>query len=300
MKHVKTDPILSVLMTAYNRESLISESIESVLRSSYSDFEFIIVDDASEDSTWDIIKYYQSRDKRIRAFRNSINTGDYPNRNIAAGYANKQYIKFVDSDDLLNVGALSQMVKTMLANPSCSIGLIGKDLNLPINNTLIIDPKLSYQKIFFQGKIVTVGPSSSILKTSEFKKIGGFPISGALSDLKLWLKLLATSKVCLFDESLVYWRRHSNQEYEIAQKTNFNLYKGYKIYLEALLNKNCPLPPDEINYAIQNLKNRYSRKIIYQTLLFNFYTAFLLARETSLGIVDIMKSLQKNKYPPGV
>jgi hypothetical protein len=109
--------------------------------------------------------------------------------------------------------------------------------------------------------------------------------------------MIALYDICLFDESLVYWRRHSNQEFEFAEKTNFNLYNAYHIYLEALLNKNCPLPPDEIKYAIQNLKNRYSRKIIKQALFLNFKSSYLLAKETTLSFYDLVKSLQKNKYP---
>jgi glycosyltransferase involved in cell wall biosynthesis len=291
--------MLSVLMTSYNREKFISESIESVLSQDFTDYEFIIVDDASEDSTWDIVRFYQSKDKRIKSFRNQCNIGDYPNRNIAASYANRKYIKFVDSDDLLMVGALSQMVNSMEANPNCSIGLIGKGLNLPKNCTLVLKPKSSYRKIFFQGKIVTVGPSFSILNREKFRKLGGFPLRGALSDLDLWLQMIALGDICLFDESLVYWRRHSNQEFELAEKTHFNLYNAYHIYLEALLYKNCPLPPEEIKYAIQNLKNRYSRKIIKQALMLNFKASCLLAKETTLNFYDLVKSLQKNKYPEG-
>jgi glycosyltransferase involved in cell wall biosynthesis len=292
--------MVSILMTSYNREKFISESIESVLNQDYTDYEFIIVDDASEDSTWDIIKSYQLRDQRIKAFRNAHNIGDYPNRNLATKYANRKYIKFVDSDDILMFGALSQMINSMEANPNCSIGLIGKGLGLPKNKILVLDPVSSYQKIFFQGKIVTVGPSCSILRTNEFRKIGEFSLRGALSDLDLWLKLIAIGEICLFDESLVYWRRHSNQEFEIAEKTNYNLYNSFHIYLAALSCNNCPLPQDEIICAIQNLKNRYSRKIIQQALLFNFRSSYLLAKETALGLLDLARSLQKNKYPEAV
>jgi glycosyltransferase involved in cell wall biosynthesis len=292
--------MVSILMTSYNREKFISESIESVLNQDYTDYEFIIVDDASEDSTWDIIMSYQHRDQRIKAYRNPQNIGDYPNRNLATRYANRKYFKFVDSDDLLMFGALSQMINSMEANPTCSIGLVGKGFDLPKNQTLVLDPMSSYQKIFFQGKIVTVGPSCSILRTNDFRSIGEFRLKGALSDLDLWLKLIAIGDICLFDESLVYWRRHSNQEFEIAEKTNYNLYNSFHIYLEALSCKNCPLPPDEIVCAIQNLKNRYSRKIILQALLFNFRSSYMLARKTSLGLLDLARSLQKNKYPEAV
>src|SRR5437764_11938447 len=77
-------PLLSVLMTAYNREKYISQAIESVLRSSFADFELIIVDDVSKDNTVGIARNYAHQDKRISVVVNEKNLGDYGNRNKAA------------------------------------------------------------------------------------------------------------------------------------------------------------------------------------------------------------------------
>lgn len=59
-------PMVSVLMTAYNREKYISEAIESVLESSYNDFELVIVDDCSSDKTVEIAKQFEAKDNRVR------------------------------------------------------------------------------------------------------------------------------------------------------------------------------------------------------------------------------------------
>lgn len=75
-------PLVSVLMTAYNRDKFIAEAIESVLASSFKDLELIIVDDCSTDKTLDIAKTFQQIDTRIKVFRNEENLGDYTNRNI--------------------------------------------------------------------------------------------------------------------------------------------------------------------------------------------------------------------------
>ena len=72
-------PLVSVLMTAYNRQQFIAEAIESVLASTYINFELIIVDDCSKDDTVLIAKTYEKLDARIQVHINEQNLGDYGN-----------------------------------------------------------------------------------------------------------------------------------------------------------------------------------------------------------------------------
>ena len=87
--------MLSVLMTAFNREDYITEAIESVLSSTYKNIELIIVDDKSTDTTVKIIRQYQIKDERIKLFINEINIGDYPNRNKAVYNTLEQIVLFL-------------------------------------------------------------------------------------------------------------------------------------------------------------------------------------------------------------
>ena len=87
--------LVSVLMTSYNREKYIAEAIESVLASSYTNFELIIVDDHSADNSFTIAKEFEKKDSRVRVFKNEKNLGDYPNRKYAASLATGKYLKFV-------------------------------------------------------------------------------------------------------------------------------------------------------------------------------------------------------------
>lgn len=89
-------PLVSILMTAYNREKYIAEAIESVLASTYTNFELIIVDDCSADRTLEIAKSYEEKDKRIKIYINEKNLGDYPNRNKAASLAKGVYLKYLE------------------------------------------------------------------------------------------------------------------------------------------------------------------------------------------------------------
>ena len=105
--------MVSVLMTAYNRQDYIAQAIDSVLASSYPDFELIIVDDGSKDDTLSIAKGYEKMDNRVKVYSNKKNLGDYNNRNKAASYAQGKYIKYLDSDDLMYPHCLQVMVYSM-------------------------------------------------------------------------------------------------------------------------------------------------------------------------------------------
>jgi glycosyltransferase involved in cell wall biosynthesis len=78
MNQINNELLISVLMTAFNREKYIGYAIESVLASTYEDFELIIVDDCSTDSTVQIARRYELKDSRIKVFENTVNLGDYP------------------------------------------------------------------------------------------------------------------------------------------------------------------------------------------------------------------------------
>src|SRR5258708_2657866 len=108
-----TRPLVSVLTTAYNREKYLAECIESVLASTFRDYEHIIVDDQSTDRTYEIALTYAKKDSRIRVYRNEKNLGDYPNRNCAASYATGKYIKYIDADDYVYPHGLAVIVRMM-------------------------------------------------------------------------------------------------------------------------------------------------------------------------------------------
>src|ERR1700683_2785622 len=96
-----TSPLVSVLITVYNRERYLAAAVDSVLAQTMQDFEVIIVDDLSTDRSVEIAQTYAARVPRIRFLRNERNLGDYPNRMQAAEQARGRYLKYVDSDDLI-------------------------------------------------------------------------------------------------------------------------------------------------------------------------------------------------------
>lgn len=117
VEHKNQKPIVSVVMPTYNRASFLKRSIESILDQTFSDFEFIIVDDGSNDNTQEILNYYVKKDKRIRILRNNTNKGISYSRNRGLDAAKGKYIAVMDSDDMSYPWRLKRSVDFLERNP---------------------------------------------------------------------------------------------------------------------------------------------------------------------------------------
>lgn len=103
--------VVSVIMSVYNAEEYLKEAIDSILSQTFQQFEFIIVDDASTDASYSIIKGYT--DKRIRIIQNEKNIGLTKSLNKALKYATGKYIARMDADDICFPTRLEKQVKYM-------------------------------------------------------------------------------------------------------------------------------------------------------------------------------------------
>jgi glycosyltransferase involved in cell wall biosynthesis len=117
-------PSVSVLTPVYNGEQYLAECIESVLSQTYSDWEYVIVDNASTDRTAEIIARYAAREPRIRVYRNERLVPVVANHNIAVRHVSPDaaWCKFVSADDVLFPECLEKMVALGLDHPG--VGLI--------------------------------------------------------------------------------------------------------------------------------------------------------------------------------
>ncbi len=91
---------ISVIMSVYNSSAYLRTAVESILSQTFSDFEFLITDDCSDDDSYSILKAYEAKDKRIRVFRNDKNLGLTVNLNKMTERSNGRYIARMDADDI--------------------------------------------------------------------------------------------------------------------------------------------------------------------------------------------------------
>ena len=111
------EPMVSVIMPAYNEEQNIHDAIASVLAQDFEDFELIVVDDGSTDLTGEIIKSFT--DKRIVYLKNKTNIGVTRSRNRALETAKGKYIACLDADDTCTPDRLRKQVEYMESHPKC-------------------------------------------------------------------------------------------------------------------------------------------------------------------------------------
>jgi len=288
----KSEPFVSVLMTAYNREKYIGEAIESVLASTYTDFELIIVDDASSDNTVAIAKTYAANDNRIKIYVNERNLGDYPNRNKAASYANGRYLKYVDSDDLIEPEALDIMAMAMISNPDVALGLSTREKLVNRKDYLKLTATESYRKHFFHLGILSMGPSFAIISNEVFQREKGFLEIRNVSDTELWLRIASRNNIIQFSDSLIKWREHEHQEFRIAPE--YYLANNYKILYEKLMSKDCPLTKPEVDIILKKEKKMIVGAVIkFGIKKFKPLTAYKYLKNQNLTLADLFVVFKK-------
>ena len=116
-------PKVSVLIPAYNAEKYLGEAIESILNQTFTDFEFIIIDDCSTDKTWEIIQKYSKKDKRIIAIKNEENLKLSATLNKGIDICKAEYIARMDADDWSYPDRLQKQYDVISKDPK--IGILG-------------------------------------------------------------------------------------------------------------------------------------------------------------------------------
>ena len=255
-------PLISVLITVYNRERYLAASVCSVLTQTMQDFEVVIVDDGSTDGSVEIAQNYGAREARVRFFQNERNLGDYANRMRAAELARGKYIKYVDSDDILYPYSLAILVEAMEAHPDATLGL---SHSLPEDEQPYpwkLSPAEAWRKQFLGRGCLSCGPSGAIIRRDAFKEIGGFRDWGVLNDADLWYRMAARRPVVLLPPGLVWWRRHEQQEFTKDKASMAYLERGFALTLATLSSPECPLDESERQAALARARQHHARRLL--------------------------------------
>ena len=114
-------PLVSVIMAVYNAEKHLEDSVLSVLGQSYSNFEFIIIDDGSTDSGYEMLQKFSLQDKRIKLIKINVNIGLTKNLNIAIQIAEGDLFMRMDADDICILQRMEKQVDFLLTHPEVDI-----------------------------------------------------------------------------------------------------------------------------------------------------------------------------------
>ncbi|MFW5704359.1 MAG: glycosyltransferase family 2 protein [Nanoarchaeota archaeon] len=211
-------PLVSVIMPNYNNEKYLPEAIESILNQTYKNFEFIIIDDCSRDSSWEIIQSYAKKDRRIRAFRNDRNLKIVKTRNKGFKLMSKEskYVAIFDSDDISMPERLD--VEVSFLEENSDFGLVGAN-TLIINEKSKIVSKRYYENNFrkLMKNILFKSPVAQpvcMIRRDVLDKVGFYSTDGKFDrsrDFDLWVRIAQVSKVKNLNKFLLKYRVTNTQ-----------------------------------------------------------------------------------------
>ncbi|HVZ97185.1 MAG TPA: glycosyltransferase family A protein [Chitinophagaceae bacterium] len=245
-------PLVSILMTAYNRDRYIAAAIESVLKLSYQNWELVIVDDGSADKTVAIAKEYAAKDNRISVYINERNLGDYPNRNRAASYARGAYLQYLDSDDTIFDYTLSKMLELAAQYPDT--GIFMRSTSDFIRYFTSYD---ALERHFFEHAFLNYGPGGTFLSREFFNRIGGYPEKyGPANDMYFNLKAACNGPVVIHPYRTNFYRIHDEQE---SKKEYIYLIENFRYMRDALNELPLPFTKEKIKWL---RKKNYRRFVV--------------------------------------
>lgn len=228
--------LVSVIMPTYNVEQFVAEAIESILNQSYSNIEFVIVDDCSTDNTYKICEEYAQKDSRIKLLRNEKNSKIEFSLNRALENCTGKYVIRMDGDDISDKFRI-EIMKNYLDSHE-DIKLVGTSaITININNEEI-------------GRTIFLSDFSMIKKTCLLKT----PV------VHIWM----TYKY-VYDELNGYRKLFATEDYDFILRlitsgykcSNISDYFGYKIRVNRVGNSSN-------TYGVKKLKSRWYTANLYK------------------------------------
>lgn len=257
-------PLVSVVTPVYNGEAYLIECIESVLLQTYENWEYIIINNCSDDNTLNIAESYAKKDDRIHIYTNDKLLPIMENWNSALQKisSDSKYCKVVHADDWLFPECLDKMVEVAEKHPS--VGLVG---SYGLWNSKVVCDGLPYPTEFIEGrelcKMTLLGrinlfwsPSSLLIRSDIIRgRVNYYNEPDIHADVQACYEVLESNDFGFVHQVLTYIRKHEQSVTSVAA-TPLNLY----VYTNFDLLKNYGpryLTNDEYQARVKNRLNNY-------------------------------------------
>lgn len=203
------DNLISVIVPVYNVEKYLNECIDSILSQTYENFELLLIDDGSTDTSSEICKSYLEKDSRIRYFRKE-NGGLSDARNYGIERANGEYITFIDSDDYIEKTYLEVLVNEITSNQSdvAVVNYVRVDekgvtsYDIVPGKDLILTGLEALKNIFYQN-CISVSANAKLYKKEIFKDIK-FPKGKLYEDISTIPFIFLKAKKIAYSSQVLY------------------------------------------------------------------------------------------------
>lgn len=203
---------VSIIMPAYNAQRFLSAAVESILAQSFSDFEFLIMDDGSTDSTWQILQEYAEKDSRVKLFQQE-NQGVGVSLNYLISVAKGEFIARMDADDISHPERLQEQVNYFVQHLQTDIVSTGTTLIAPNGLgycTICFPDNHNLLKEFFAKNKNPITHGAVMMKKSLLLNLN-LPIYKSMraQDLELWQRLIDKAHFGLIQKPLYFLRQYS-------------------------------------------------------------------------------------------
>jgi len=203
--------LVSVIIPVYNASSFLMDTIKTIQKQTYENWEAIFVDDCSKDNSVEIIKKEQKKDERIKLVKNKENSGAAVSRNNGIDIATGKYLCFLDADDKWHKDKLSKQVKFM-KEKKCEFSFTGYEFAdencVPNGKKVNVPNKINYKQAL---KNTTIWTSTVMFDMEKLTKEEIYMPNVKSEDTALWWRLLRTKIENAYglNEILSYYRRSS-------------------------------------------------------------------------------------------
>lgn len=225
-------PLVSVIMPVYNAGDFLVEAIESILTQTVKDFEFLIIEDHSTDNSWEIIRKYQNKDRRIKAFRNKKRLGLVKSLNFLIPKTRGQYIARMDADDISLPARFVRQIEYLEAHPDI-IACGGQEYIIDEKGNIIAekyfptDAKDCYNKLM---NFMVIQPPLLMARGSIFRMLRYDNHIFRNDDITMHFKLISRGNFGNVDEIIFKYRKVDRS------LTHINPKRVYFLALKARMN----------------------------------------------------------------
>lgn len=246
-------PSVSIVCTVKNGGELFKDTLESIVHQSYKDWEFIIVDDGSDDDTINTVKEFAKSNNKIQLLPTK-GIGRGKALNLAVKHSKGMYIAIVDADDPVHPNKLEYQIKTIEKHPEFSVVateskiIMGKSLPIwdELGSNEISEVKDVTKRILIKNPIIH---SSVLMKRKDLIEVGSYDENRKSQfDYELWIRFVQNSfRIGKMPYALTAKRIHTNQSFENKKRVSF-LMNSLLLQNEAI--KKMKLPRYYILFAI--------------------------------------------------
>lgn len=250
-------PLVSVIVTTYNRKELLKETLDSILNQTFTNFELIVVDDGSTDNTEEIIQ--KIKDTRIIYIKIDNWGGPARPRNIGIKKAKGEYIAFCDDDDLWVEEKLDKQLSEFANGELIAVGSTSKvfgytEIHRTKRRHIITNKILNFNDIL-NGN---AAPLSSLLVRKSSLQFNESQDYLFVEDFLFQIELVLLGGILIIDEPLIGYRQHKNNSSSIKKNSLNKINALKKLYKENLINPltyNSLIKNSYYNTGIKILRN---------------------------------------------